>query len=304
MPFQIETKMPEPTIRIFFHGLMVLRAADDKETCTVEIHRNAKSAHVFSAEVRAKIEGKPDIILMRHFGNLEGTHPGLTIEVSPAPSAPVVYKFQPTEIFDPAQENGGDEQDFRWITNLDELHNAALSVDVTQTRPGILIKNGLYYFYAAARLVSPITVTQGGIPQSQIAALASIVGANLFLEDGSEVILTWNEGGVTQTLPLEKPQQAGISYEIYFDNSPLFADQSGGPTHSEFPEYYDIVKSPSGAAIPLTQRFDLLVLNAITAINAGAQFAPPRGSIKFDLLCCPRIPCQSIVLEYDISRVQ
>jgi hypothetical protein len=304
MPFQIKTQLPEPTIRIFFHGLMVLRAADDTESCTVEIHRNANFEHVFSVEVRVKIEGKPDIILMRHFRNLQGTHPGLTIEVSPAPSAPIVYKFQPTEIFDPTQENGGDEQDFRWITNLDELHDAALSVDVTQTRPGILIKNGLYYFYAAARLVSPITITHGGKSQSQIAALASIVGANLFLEDECEAILTWDEGGSIQTLHLEKPQQAGISYEIYFDNSPLFAGQSGMPTHSEFPEYYEIVKSSSGADIPLNQQFDLEIHNAIPARNAGAQFAPPRGSSKFDLLCCPRIPCQSIVLERDISRIQ
>jgi hypothetical protein len=304
MPFQIKTTLPESTIRIFFHGLTVLRAADDKASCSVEIHRNAKSEHFFSAEVRAKIEGKPDIILMRHFGNLQGTHPGLTLEVSPAPSTPTVYKFQPTKAFDPTQENGGDAQDFRWITNLEALHHSVLSVDVTQTRPGILIKNGLYYFYAAARLVSPITITQGGKPQSQIAALASIVGANLFLEDGSEAILTWNEEGVIQTLHLEKPLQAGTSYEIYFDNSPLFADQSIGATHSEFPEYYEIIKLPSGADIPLNQQFDLQVLTPRPASDAGTQLAPQKGSAKFDLGCCPRIPCQSIVLESDISRAE
>jgi len=297
MPFQIETTLPEPTIRIFFHGLLILRAAEDRESCSVEVHRNAKSEHVFSVEVRAKIEGKPDIILMRHFGNLQGSQPAFTIEVSPPPSAPLVYKFQPTEIFDPTLASGGDEQDFRWITNLDELHKADLTVDLAQTRPGIMIKNGLYHFYAAARLVSPILITQGGRPRSEIAALSSIIGANLFLEDGSEAVVTWNEGRATQTLSLEKPQQAGTSYEIYFDNSPLYADQSLGAIHSEFPEYYAIVKSPLGEDIPLNQQFDMQVLNAF----------PPRhqsGSIKFDLRCCPRIPCQSIVLESDLTRAQ
>jgi hypothetical protein len=303
MPFETTTTLPQrPTIKIFFHGLLILRASGDRSSCAVDIHQSAHPPHTFSVEVRTKSPGRPDIITMRHFGRFDGQHPGLTIR-GPRPGVGLVSKYQPTAGFDPTSATGGDESDFRWIINLEGslFHRAPLSVVEGRTRPGVLLTDGDFCFHAAARLVRPIAITRNGTTTSQIAAMASIIGASLHLEDGTEAVLSWRAaGGASWDYPLEKPTAPDVTYEIYIDNSPLFEPQTGGggASHSEMPEYYGVIRDEHGRDIPPEQQFDLAFLptTATTGGDAG-PFVPPRGSTKFDLRCCPRIPCQSVVLE-------
>jgi hypothetical protein len=279
MPFQAtpsgQSLPPNPDVRIFFQGLLILRASDDSKLCVVENHLRPSFPHTLSIEVRAKVAQEPDVILMRHFGPLEA--PGLVINGGYDTASSVVYKHQPSSFDNPLGVGAPD--DFRWIVNLEGrlFHKRPLSVDTTGTRPGITVENGIYYFYTARKKTGRITRTGGGEPDLDLTGIASTVGANLSI-GANPVVLTWHKG--TNHM-LELDRVAGTSYEIYIDNSPLFLDLEDEATHhSELNEYYDVLPG-------VGTRFDL-------------DFHPVSlvGSAKFNTIrSTPNIPCQSIVLE-------
>jgi len=300
MTFQSTKTLPpqNPSVKIYFHGLNILRSPDG-QSCFVEIHRIPRRPHTLSIEVRTKTPNEPDLILMRHFGHLSGNHSGLSISVDSIAGPPATYKYVPIDSFDPtrAPSNSAEKQDFRWVINLEaeHFHGRKLTVDHEgKTRPGILIQNGVYYFYAAQLFMGPITVKQGTTHKMELAAMASIIGANLYLDDGSNAVIKWRSGNDEFELPLGKPDiAAGAHYEIYIDNSPLF-EPASGVSHSELAEYYEVIPG-----VPPEQQHDL-GFPALDAALVGqkASGASPSGSAKFDaILGSGRIPCQSITLD-------
>lgn len=299
MTFQPTTTLPtqNPSVKIFFHGLNILRSPDGL-SCIVETLRAPRHPHTLSVEVRAKMPNEPDMIIMRHFGHLTGNHPGLSIRVDSA-SDPKAFKYVPIGSFDPARTptTAADRRDFRWVINLEaeHFHAHTLTVDPDKTRPSILIYSGIYYFYAAQLLMGPIAVRQGSTPKPEpLAAMASIIGANLYLEDGSKASIKWRLNGEEVELPLGKLDiAAGAHYEVYIDNSPLFEPPSG-PTHSELVQYYEVIPG-----IPPGQQHNLDFPEAVAARSEkGALAAQLSGSAKFDTSRgSARIPCQSITLD-------
>jgi hypothetical protein len=282
---------PNPPIRIFFHGLIVL-SSPDGISCVGETHRVPGPPHTLSVEVRVKAPGQPDVILMRHFGNLPGTHPGLSIRVTNATSQPAAYKYVPSPRFNPINPTGDEQDDdFRWVINLEgsNFHGRPLSVDTHKTRPGILIEGGVCYFYTALLRQGSIGVTQGGANRPPLQGLAAIIGANLYLDNGSEAVVTCHAAGGDFVLPLGAPG-GGVSYEIYIDNSPLFEDASSGHTHSELKEYYGVIQG-----VPSGEQFNLVFPNL--APDLQREGGEVRGSLKFNNVGSARIPCQSITLD-------
>lgn len=300
MPFQSRTTLPaqNPSVKIYFHGLNILRSPDG-QSCIVETHRMPRHPHTLSVEVRTKTPNEPDLILMRHFGHLSGAHPGLSISVDSITGPAATYKYVPIESFDPtiAPSTPAAKKDFRWVINLEaeHFHGHTLPVDHEgKTRPGILIQNGVYYFYAAQLMMGPITVRQGDTHKLDLAAMASIIGANLYLDDGSEALIRWRSGRDEFELPLGKPDiAAGAHYEIYIDNSPLFEPASSA-SHSELVEYYQVIPG-----VPPGQQHNLEFPELKAALGGErALSASLRGSAKFDAIVgSGRIPCQSITLD-------
>lgn len=289
MPFTPVTDMPNaaPDVRIYFHGLLILRS-EDGATCEVGVHPSATN-HSLSIEVRTRRPQKPDVIHMRHFGNLHGRGPGMTMEVSSFAGTPVAYKHTPATPpdFDTGQ---GVDTDFRWVMNLEGalFHERQLDSDVFRTQHHILLRGGEYFFHTADRTSGlPIVREGGGKPERPLASIASIVGANLYLHEGQCFVVRWNDGRKEQTLPLEKPA-AGIVHEVYVENSPLFEEQSAPQRHSELRAYYQIIKGHGSAEFNL--RMDGEVEPANCDVSAApAKFSPRDGSA--------RIPCQSITLD-------
>jgi hypothetical protein len=232
---------------------------------------------------------------MRHFGDLPSR---MTIEVVEAngssPANPAVLKHQPIGAFDPILGGGGLD-DFGWILNLKKLHPAnSLVVDLAKTRPEIQIGNGVYYFHTAQRKDGPIPLKQNGVEKGPLAGIASIVGANVYLDATTKLVLKWtNEAGTSMTLPLEKPIDNNSSHEIYINNSPLFENPSSA-THSELSEYYGVI-----TGVPPGERFNLEFpkfiddspefTNSIDFLESTSKFDTKKGT--------PRIPCMPIVIE-------
>jgi hypothetical protein len=285
MPFQQVKNMPdgEPDVRIFFHGLLLLRSQDG-EACEVGVHPNAAN-HTFSVEVRTKTAGKADVVHMRHFGDLKFRRPGVTIKVEGA-ARDAAFKFIPDKPFN-IEEGQGEPEDFRWVANLEggHFHAKPLSTSVFDTQHTIELKGGEYYFHAARRTEAPISRTGGGKEPQIFGRLASVVGAKVYLSAEQALIMAWHDGSRECSLLLAKPE-AGTSHEIYINNSPLFED----PVlllspHDELDQYYKVIQS-----VGLVEQFSLKVNELPTRAREGsAKFDSARGSA--------RIPCLSVVLD-------
>jgi hypothetical protein len=282
---------PNPDIKIFFSGLMILTPGDfappdARKTCVVFVNRSAADHHL-TIEVRKKQPGnRPDVIIMRHAGPLPfsgvGQH-GFLIRLSnETPSG--VRKYEGPDVAEGGKLSNA--------LDLKRLHAADVppptanyfDVDELGGRPSILIDEGILYTAA----LTPTAGTKirrrpeapgSGSPLSPD-PFASILGLNVYLpntpdgEDPKQLTLTWRGlNGMDNVLHLTK-LAAGAYHEIYIDNDPLYEpDSPAAPRHEELTEYYKILPN-----VPIHQRFILEFPDDL----------PGRGST--------RTPCNSALL--------
>jgi len=277
----------EPDVRIFFSGLMVLEPAGNGQSCEVFVHRSAPN-HELTIEVRQKQAGKPDLIKMRHVGPLpyalqtigavQGDPPihGMTIEVQTAPKG--IKAFRPEAGHESTEGLALD----RAINFQDgAFHGANLGeVDVLGGRPSILLNDAILYTADTTRADLTINLEKNGQEPKAMEPFASLIGGNIYLDQGDSVSVKWQVQGVIEELSLPKPAR-GVSYEIYIVNDPLYENETLGlPEHDEFTEYYKLFPQ-----VERQQQFRMEVLQPPVIANA-----PPsndRGSTRF--------PCMSIL---------
>lgn len=260
MPFTSVTELPpDPDVRIFFSGLLILDPNPDPNpepgvnTCEVFVHRSAPDHHL-SIEVRRKRAGRPDIVMMRHLGPLAFIQPaagvtprfGMTIRVGDGPQG--VRRYDPAGPQDASPEGEG----LGYAIDLEgpQFHNGSVGPVSTQGgRPSILFNDAV--FYTAARTRDDLNVSlerNGAVVVPRLDPFASVIGANVYLgaDDENGVVVSWVQQGLHQTLQLLKQQ--GVSYEIYVVNEPLYEpDEPQLPRHDEFTEYYKILPGVSTA---------------------------------------------------------
>jgi hypothetical protein len=286
----LSTLTPDPTVRIFLHGQLILEPASDSSKCDVGINRCSPN-HQFSIEVRQKFNNPeiPDLIHMRHLGSPEV--PGIEIDVDP-PSMDGVRKFVPTINFnrqDPWPDQSPEAHDLRWIVDLagGEFHAAELEVNGNGTEPNIQIKDGL--FYTARRTddrligVSRTTRTKGTQPDLDLHRIASIIGVNIYANKAN--LIFTNNGKPNQKVEMERDAES--YYEIRINNDPLFIPKPDPdepdplPSHKELKEYYKVIDSVidpnTGDPDEDFTQFELVF---------SRKESPSLGS--------PRIPCMPI----------
>jgi hypothetical protein len=274
---------PNPDVRIFFSGLMILEAAKDGRSCEAFVHRSAPN-HVLTIEVRQKQAGKPDLIKMRHVGPLPYalTPPGfpddppihgMTIMVKKAPKGVKAFIAK-----NPSTEGEGLDLAIN-LEGADFHPDGVGPISMLDGRPSILLNDAV--FYTADKISPQITVdlTRKNAKVKRLAQFASLIGANIYLDPGDHVSLFWRPQGMVEELELVKPDN-GISYEIYIVNDPLYeSDSILIPEHDEFREYYKLLPE-----VPLASQFRLEVLK-----TAGPNVPPValRGST--------RTPCMTVL---------
>ena len=76
---------------------------------------------------------------------------------------------------------------------------------------------------------------------------ASLIGANIYLNEGEVLVMNWRELGLSRTLSLTKPKPnaAGTTYEVYIINDPLYEDEEEPKGHDELAQYYKVLPSVS-----------------------------------------------------------
>lgn len=259
MPFNPTPDLPRnPAVRIFFSGLLILEPSADSQSCEVFVHRSAPNHHL-TIEVRRKEKGRPDQIMMRHVGPLSlapsrdggPLRHGMFIQV--AAGAAGVRRYD-----GPATAEG---ESFDLAIDLADakLHgpsggpssgpgNDPLAVDPLGGLPSIFINDGVFYAAAKTRPDLKTKLKKGGRVIEELPPFASLIGTNIYLQDGGEVLVQWRQQGRPETLklPKPKPEEQDVSYEIYIVNDPLFeTNDPSVPVHDEFKEYYKILSVPS-----------------------------------------------------------
>jgi hypothetical protein len=264
---------PGPDVQIFLHGLLMLSPNQNSTECEVGVHRLTVQ-HKLSVEVRVKGENPPDPPLLRLAGTLDSA--GLTIGIEPGSRG--VSKFVADgELNRAATDNN---MDFRWALDLQTLDpdQPKMLLQESGISPKIRIKDGIFH---SARLTNPATVdvklkNQGtGVP-TPLGRVARIIGANIYLQQGENVVLRWFGDGKRQELVIPKKKAADRPALIYIDNSPALMP-SGKPDHSEFVEYFKVITN----ATDTSKQFDV-VFDDPPGTN-------PHGTDRF--------PCMSVVID-------
>jgi uncharacterized protein Smg (DUF494 family) len=149
-----------------------------------------------------------------------------------------------------------------------------LRIDLESTRPSIMIQDGI--FHTALKTSDKLKMKLvRGKEQRDRPAFATLIGANIYLEQGESLNLSWREMGIKKALSLTKSDD-GATYEIYIINDPLFENPEAAKAHDEFAEYYKVLPT-----VPTDERLKIEV--------AFPQTAPgERGT--------SRTPCMPVVV--------
>jgi hypothetical protein len=267
---------PNPSVRVFFVGLLILQPSRDGRRCEVFVNRSAPE-HYLTVEVRQKRAGKPDIIKMRHAGPLsflnvpQGSphRHGLTILGNGANGVRAYNGANPSS----------EGQSVGSVIEMKARHAPVPvgDVDLLGGLPSLLMDDAL--FYSADKTPDDLIVTLkkrkvGSQPQP-ISPFSSIVGANVYLAAGGKVTVSYKLYGRDVNVELK---QAEGPFEIYVSNDPLYEDDSlDVPKHDEFAEYYKILPG-----VPTDEQFIM-------------EFPKPQGA--GDNRGTTRTPCTSVLLD-------
>lgn len=238
MPFHTTKELPpNPAIRVFFSGQMIIRPAEDGESCEVFVNRVADN-HVVSVEVREKREGHPDAVLMRYFGPF-----------APIPNQPINgLRLQAAKRKGLRMYAGGDlptgESSLELALDLTdkEFHDQPLEVNTDLGRPSIFVDDG--FFYTAEKTPDAVLVTlnQGGKELRPVNRLANLIGCNIYQQDQDDddfLTMNWMENGAPKVFELKPPNST--IWEVYILNEPLFINPTGAEEHDELKEFYKIL---------------------------------------------------------------
>lgn len=277
MPFEPHGKLePNPSVRIFFTGLNILAPTADK-TCQAFVH-NSSQGHRLMIETRRKRPGKPDVIMMRHFGPLaftaadpDHTH-GFLISTAGLPAGQKGVKaYDGTE----TSTEGTKLFDSFVLSKIFDIPPG--DVDEFGGLPSIFIDHGV--FYTARKVtVRARLLKQGGAKTKELTEVPTIIGANIYLNPqvpAQKVRLFWRQDA--EEVHLDLKPSPDFTYEIYIVNEPLFIpDTPAAPRHGEFAEYIKILPEV------LTRPDEHYELEFV-------EEPPERGS--------NRTPCMSVLLS-------
>jgi hypothetical protein len=147
-------------------------------------------------------------------------------------------------------EDTGDEEDFRWIADLEgaEFHNHKLRIKQrSKLKPTIFLSDGILYTKQKTP-ESYARVSANGKPSPvALGKLAHGINADVTCLDGGEVVLSnRSESGLpgrNGRCSVRLPRVEHVRYLITIENHCQLPDESEG---TDFRLFYDVVKDPEG----------------------------------------------------------
>jgi hypothetical protein len=284
MPFTPTDRLEgNPTVRIFFSGLMIIEPSEAGDSCEIFVNRSAPD-HYLTIETRRKRPGRPDEIMMRFVGPLEffqlrdangqlqpPVH-GFFIRANGTREDPGVRRYTG----EPQLEG----QSLDLAINLEgaDFHNGSVgTVDPLGGRPSVFINDGTFYTAETVRPGLGIILQRPGAADRPLDNFASLIGANIYLDHAdpeAKVTLMWRQQGLLKLLELMPEED--VSFEIYIVNDPLFeSDSIFEPVHEEFREYYKILPQ-----VPTSQQLRLITPPQPPGGQRGTLRSPCTSVLK------------------------
>lgn len=186
----------------------------------------------------------------------------MVIEVVGSEAAPAAFKMITLDPIDYTNGTGSQEDDFRWILNLEGglFHGTDLNPPIFPGQNVIKLQGGEFYFRTAARSEPRYQYRRsgGGKTETTFRTIGVIATASVFLGADQAVVMRWQDGTRQDDRVLTLSKAANTVYEIYIENTPLFMDpprDSDLPNFDELVEYYKVIPEIPMSA---TRRFRLL----------------------------------------------
>jgi len=275
---------PEPVdVEIQFTGLLMLRPgaaigpAGETE-CKAGVIMDPNNNHELNIDVTDSNDEKVPIPTTVGSNKIS---PSLRIYAGDAAGNPLpqqrgVTKFLSTDPSAgqfPGQE-GNHRLDFRWAVDLKAFHQAA-TVDLTKLTADITLTDGLLFTAQRTDLARSVVklVRPGALPPFfDLNRIETTIGANIYLDAGTFLVLEWNDNGTRKWL-LPKGGIDGGAYRVHVDNGP-----KDSTVHDELELHYF-----SLSAIPAAQHF-------------GLRF---YSSGPFSILASVDAPCMATAFDGD-----
>jgi len=246
---------PNPTVTIYFKGLLAFCFDAKFKYCQVGVHTKANN-HELKVSVYKKrgnrIVSSAPMLRFSHEMIRCSSDLWLDIEGGTPP------KQQTAEPYVMSDQGPAlvDDQDFRHVVDLEgeNFYNRTLNIKDGVLRPSLFIGKGL--FYAAAltahgykTVLADSTVSDqaphahltteasslGHISGHRIGRIATYVGANIYLDHESQaVVLRAGKKKGAELFRLVKGEGEDTTYEITIEN-----DDTQAPVGSDFRYYYD-----------------------------------------------------------------
>lgn len=237
---------------------------DDKHTLTVRIQRP-----VFQDGV------EQDIVVYRDVAAYENLpKDDVRIEIKARGGAAVEgYEIYQSGDFD--RLNPTDLNDFRWVVNMDALHDEAPLEPATRAPhplTKIYIGNGLFYTHKLDTDLFFEKVETGAdgaaAGREVFGNVAETIGVKI---EGDEVVFTLRVGDAEETHTLGRVE--GLPFRVEIKNM----DYSENAVYSDMPDYYGYLSSPTGRQFELTPVADEAEAAGGGSVNQK-EFCHPVGT--------------------------
>jgi len=248
---------PNPTITIYFKGLLAFCFDAKFKYCQVGIHTKANNHEVKVSVYKKRgnrIVSSAPMLRFSHEMILRSSDLWLDIEGETPP------KQQTAEPYVMGDQGPAliDDQDFRHVVDLEgeNFYNRQLKIKDGVLTPSLFIGNGLFYAAALTEhgyktVLADSTVSDqaphvqltveanslGHISGRRIGRIATYVGANIYLDHESQTVVLRagkKEGAELFRLVKEKEEGEDTTYEITIEN-----EDTQAPAGRDFRYYYD-----------------------------------------------------------------
>jgi hypothetical protein len=237
------------TALVRFTGLGIVCFNKDRQRGEIGVVRDEK--HQLSIKIQRPVfqeAGGADIIAYQDIATYSGLpKDDVQIEIK-APGKPAIEGYEIYQPGDFDRLGSPDPNDFRWIVNMNSLHDdAVISPGGEDRHPltKIYVGNGLFY---AHKLDTNLcfekvgTDASGNATREAFGNVAETIGIKI---EGEEVSFTIRIAGKEETQTLKRLD--GLPFRIEIKNM----DYDTNAVYSDMPDYYKYVSSPSGNRIEL-----------------------------------------------------
>src|SRR6185295_4424247 len=210
--------LAQPQVRVLFSGLLAYRfrpgpIAGSFQYCDIDPLKllPTDEPHLFSVIVTEREGDNTPYMLWRYFGDPAVKRlDRLTLTVDkPMTSGVIKYLHNPFN----RSLNTNDCSDWRWLLSLEELFPATPRPYLRDNAfwNGMQVTNGIFYTAIKTDRDRAMLSHECGVRSSPIYSVASVLAANIYLNDDATATLRGPDGDI----PMRN--RPNVAYEVYFD---------------------------------------------------------------------------------------